>query len=221
VRLPTPTPTIPSATLPALRAQSGTRSNTLGGSLIPKPVCCLTGHATLIRARDDFSAKIRSGTQGGVNFYAYTRNNPVVRIDPFGYDGTCNNPAYCVPGSATWGTMYLGPDGVWYNDGPPPDPAPPVPDDGPTPPPNPPSPNKCDKGDQPPVPPVPPDEPPPPQDPIPTILLPPIFSERTCAIWGALTPGCSDLRGDQPSSVWKRSPDHHSPSKLPRLLSIG
>jgi len=122
---------------------------------------------------------------GGVNFYAYTRNNPVVRIDPFGYDGTCNNPAYCVPGSATWGTMYLGPDGVWYNDGPPPDPAPPVPDDGPTPPPNPPSPNKCDKGDQPPVPPVPQDEPPPPQGPIPTIPLPPIFSERTCAIWGA------------------------------------
>ena len=82
---------------------------------------------------------------GGANFYAYTRNNPVARIDPFGYDGTCNNPAYCVPGSATWGTMYLGPDGVWYNDGPPPDPAPPVPDDGPTPSPDPPDPNKkCD-----------------------------------------------------------------------------
>ncbi len=114
---------------------------------------------------------------GGTNFYAYTRNNPVVRIDPFGYDGTCNNPAYCVPGSPTWGTMYLGPDEVWYNDGPPPDPAPPVPDDGPTPPPTPPSPNKsCD---QPPN--QPPDEPPPPPDPIPPI--PPIFSERTCVVW--------------------------------------
>jgi RHS repeat-associated protein len=112
---------------------------------------------------------------GGVNFYAYTRNNPVVRIDPFGYDGTCTNPAYCVPGSPTWGTMYLGPDGTWYNDGPPPDPAPPVPDDGPTPPPNPPAPNKtCDQpGDQP------PDQPPPDQpEPI-----PPLVPERTCVKW--------------------------------------
>lgn len=100
-----------------------------------------------------------------MNFYAYTRNNPVVRIDPFGYqsDGVCTNPAYCVPGSPTWGTMYLGPDGVWYNDGPPPDPAPPVPDDWPTPSPNPPVPSKtCDHPpDQPPPP------PPPPPDPIP------------------------------------------------------
>ncbi len=111
---------------------------------------------------------------GGTNFYAYTRNNPVVRIDPFGYDGTCNNPAYCVPGSATWGTMYLGPDGVWYNDGPPPGPEPPVPDDGPTPSPNPPDPNKkCDQPEDQPQPPRPqPPQPPPvpkPPDPIPLV----------------------------------------------------
>ncbi|MBZ5689021.1 MAG: IPT/TIG domain-containing protein [Acidobacteriia bacterium] len=95
---------------------------------------------------------------GGVNFYAYTRNNPVVRIDPFGYsDGVCNNPAYCVPGSPIVGSIYLGPDGVWYNDGPPPD-------GGPAP--NPPDPDKgCDQpGSQPPNQP-PPDQPPPDQPP--------------------------------------------------------
>jgi RHS repeat-associated protein len=102
---------------------------------------------------------------GGVNFYAYTRNNPVARIDPFGYDGTCTNPAYCVPGSATWGAMYLGPDGVWYNDGPPPGPEPPVPDDGPTPPPNPPSPiGSCDHPEDQPQPPPPPPPTPPKRD---------------------------------------------------------
>ena len=126
---------------------------------------------------------------GGVNFYAYTRNNPVVRTDPFGY----------YSGSGVVGSIYLGPDGVWQNDGPP------LPSDLPggcspvqwalspnacagpqgqdepdpyMPHPNPPNPNKCAKGDQP------QDEPPPPQDPIPVIPLPPIFSERTCAIWG-------------------------------------
>jgi RHS repeat-associated protein len=116
---------------------------------------------------------------GGVNFYAYTRNNPVVRIDPFGYqDGICTNPAYCVPGSPTWSTMYLGTDEIWYNDGPPPDPAPPVPPDGPPPPPNPPEPNKsCDQ--QPPPPP--PDEPPP--DEPPPYMPPPLVSESTCLKW--------------------------------------
>jgi RHS repeat-associated protein len=52
---------------------------------------------------------------GGVNFYAYTRNNPIVRTDPSGY----------YSGSGVVGSIYLGPDGVWYNDGPPlpPDPS--------------------------------------------------------------------------------------------------
>jgi RHS repeat-associated protein len=112
---------------------------------------------------------------GGTNFYAYTRNNPVVRTDPFGYqsDGECNNPAFCVPGSPILGPLYLGPDGVWHNDGPPPsltppDPTPGVPDDGPTPSPNPPDPNKkCDQPQgqpQDPPPPV-----PKPPDPIPLV----------------------------------------------------
>ena len=124
--------------------------------------------------------------RGGTNFYAYTQNNPVVRTDPFGYQSVCNNPSLCVPGSPILGSLYLGPDGVWYNDGPPPDPAPPVPTGGPTSSPNPSSPNKCDKRDQPQDDPLvedepllnpPPDQPPPPQ--------PPLVSERTCAIWGA------------------------------------
>jgi RHS repeat-associated protein len=122
---------------------------------------------------------------GGTNFYAYTVNNPIVRTDPLGYQSVCNNPAFCVPGSAILGFLYLGPDGVWYNDGPPPDPAPPVPNDGPTPSPNPPSPNKCDKGDQPGDDPLLEDEPllnPPPDQPPPE--PPPLVSERTCAIWG-------------------------------------
>ncbi len=134
---------------------------------------------------------------GGVNFYAYTRNNPVLRIDPFGYsDGVCNNPAYCVPGSATWGTMYLGPDGVWYNDGPPPDPAPPVPDDGPTPPPTPPSPNKsCDQpGDQPPPPPPPQPPPPPPQPP-----------PSCSAAWAMTGVGIAGTLGDV-ALVWYLAP---------------
>ncbi|MGC1964035.1 MAG: RHS repeat-associated core domain-containing protein [Candidatus Sulfotelmatobacter sp.] len=132
---------------------------------------------------------------GGVNFYAYTRNNPVVRTDPFGY----------YSGSGVVGSIYLGPDGVWQNDGPP------LPSDLPggcspaqwalspnacagpqgadepdpyMPHPNPPSPNKCEKGDQP------ADEPPPPQDPIP--VIPPILGEGPCLAW---TLGDSWLHG--------------------------
>jgi RHS repeat-associated protein len=124
---------------------------------------------------------------GGTNFYAYTRNNPVLRTDPFGY----------YSGSGVVGSIYLGPDGVWQNDGPPlplglpggcsleqlaqspgactgpqgqDEPDPWMRHD------DPPDPNKkCDKGDQP------PDEPPPPQDPIP--VIPPILSEGPCATW--------------------------------------
>lgn len=113
---------------------------------------------------------------GGANFYAYTRNNPVVRTDPFGY----------YSGSGVVGSIYLGPDGVWHNDGPPlPSDLPggcspeqwavspnacagPQGADEPDPwmrPPNPPNPNKCDKGDQPP-PPV-----PQPPNPIPPVEL--------------------------------------------------
>jgi RHS repeat-associated protein len=125
---------------------------------------------------------------GGTNFYAYTRNNPIVRTDPLGY----------YSGGGVVGSIYLGPDGVWQNDGPllPPDPSNPTcspeqwaqspnacagPQGADEPDPYMPDPNKkCDQPkDQPP-----PDEPPPPQDPIPVISLPPIFSERTCAIWG-------------------------------------
>jgi RHS repeat-associated protein len=135
---------------------------------------------------------------GGTNFYAYTRNNPVVRIDPFGYsDGMCTNPAYCVPGSPTWGTMYLGPDGVWYNDGPPPDPAPPVPDDNPTPPPPPPAPNKCDKGDQ--SPPEPPEPPKPPQQ------QPPPPKRDCTAAWGETGIGIAATLGEV-AFIWYAAP---------------
>jgi len=123
---------------------------------------------------------------GGANFYAYTRNNPVVRTDPFGY----------YSGSGVVGPISLGPDGVWRNDGPPLPPGlpggcsleqlaqspgactGPQGQDEPDPwmrRPNPPNPNKCDKGDQP------PDEPPPPQDPIP--VIPPILGEGPCLTW--------------------------------------
>jgi len=123
---------------------------------------------------------------GGTNFYAYTRNNPVIRTDPFGH----------YSGSGVVGSIYLGPDGVWQNDGSPLPPdlpggcslaqlaqspnacAGPQGQDEPDPwmpPPNPPSPNKCDKGDQPQDEPLPePDQYQPP---------PPILSEGQCLTW--------------------------------------
>jgi RHS repeat-associated protein len=104
--------------------------------------------------------------RGGVNFYAYTRNNPVVRTDPFGYLGGCSaeqaaqSPNTCA-GPTDPNSPYQGPDGSWNNV---PDPTPSVPDDGPTPSPNPPDPNKkCDQPQDPP-PPV-----PKPPDPIPLV----------------------------------------------------
>ena len=122
---------------------------------------------------------------GGTNFYAYTRNNPIVRTDPLGY----------YSGSGVVGSIYLGPDGVWQNDGPPlpPDPsggcspeqwaqspgacAGPQGADEPDPYMRPPNPNKCDKGDQPPD--EPPDQPPPDQPPV----IPPLVSDKTCLNW--------------------------------------
>ena len=124
---------------------------------------------------------------GGTNFYAYTRNNPAVRTDPFGY----------YSGSGVVGSIYLGPDGVWYNDGPP------LPSDLPggcspeqwaqspnacagprgldKPDPYMPDPNKkCDHPkDQPKD--QPKDEPPPPDEPAEPI--PPLISERWCVKW--------------------------------------
>jgi RHS repeat-associated protein len=102
---------------------------------------------------------------GGVNFYQYARNNAVFRVDPFGYQsgGVCNDPAYCVPGSPMWGTMYLGPDGVWYNDGPVPSPEPP------------PNPNKCDWGNQP------TNQPPPPPEPLPPPQSQPTRQQVECS----------------------------------------
>jgi RHS repeat-associated protein len=83
---------------------------------------------------------------GGVNFYAYTRNNPVLLTDPFGYQGGCPPQSpNCVPTDPD--APYQGPDGLWYNvitewhN----DPTPPVPDEGPTPPPPPSSPANCRK----------------------------------------------------------------------------
>ncbi len=123
---------------------------------------------------------------GGVNFYAYTRNNPVVRTDPFGY----------YSGSGVVGSIYLGPDGVWQNDGPPlpPDPSNPTcspaqwaqspnacagPQGADEPDPYMRDPNKkCDQPkdphDQPPD-----DQPPPDQPPV----IPPLVSEKTCLNW--------------------------------------
>jgi RHS repeat-associated protein len=124
---------------------------------------------------------------GGTNFYAYTRNNPIVRTDPFGY----------YSGTGVVGSIYLGPDGVWQNDGPPlplglpggcsleqlaqspgactgpqgqDEPDPWMRHDSP------PDPNKkCDKGDQPPD-----DEPPVVYKVEP---IPPILGEGPCTTW--------------------------------------
>jgi RHS repeat-associated protein len=76
---------------------------------------------------------------GGVNFYRYTRNNPVVRTDPSGYQGGCPPQSpNCVPVDPD--SPYQGPDGLWYNttewNGQP-DPTPPLPDSGPAPSPSP------------------------------------------------------------------------------------
>jgi len=86
--------------------------------------------------------------RGGVNFYAYVRNNPAGLIDPLGYQGCspaqwAQSPNACA-GPSDPDAPYQGPDGLWYNtlewhQGPN------VPGDGPTPPPNPPSQNNtCD-----------------------------------------------------------------------------
>ena len=82
--------------------------------------------------------------RGGVNLYAYTRNNPVLLVDPFGYQGCsaaqwAQSPGACA-GPQDPNSPYQGSDGLWHNTPgmpSPPDPTPPVPDDGPTPPPSP------------------------------------------------------------------------------------
>jgi len=83
------------------------------------------------------------GFRTGLNFYAYTRNNPALLADPFGYQGCsaaqwAQSPNNCA-GPSNPDAPYQGPDGLWYNvktDWQA-DPTPPVPDDGPTPPPSP------------------------------------------------------------------------------------
>ena len=51
--------------------------------------------------------------RGGVNFYAYTRNNPVVLKDAWGYQGCpAQSPNY-VPTDPN--APYQGSDGLWYN----------------------------------------------------------------------------------------------------------
>ena len=86
--------------------------------------------------------------RGGTNFYAYTRNNPVLLTDAFGYQG-CSASQWAQSPNACAGPQdpnapYQGPDGLWYNT--PewhPDPTPPPP--SPVPPPTPlPNPNTCD-----------------------------------------------------------------------------
>jgi RHS repeat-associated protein len=52
--------------------------------------------------------------RGGVNFYAYTRNRPVLLTDPSGYQGGCPpQSSNCVPTDPD--SPYQGPDGLWYN----------------------------------------------------------------------------------------------------------
>jgi RHS repeat-associated protein len=86
--------------------------------------------------------------RGGTNFYAYTRNNPVLLTDAFGYQGCtpgqwAQSPNACA-GPQDPNAPYQGPDGLWYNT--PewhPDPTPPPPSPVPTPTPLP-NPNTCD-----------------------------------------------------------------------------
>jgi RHS repeat-associated protein len=91
--------------------------------------------------------------RGGTNFYAYTRNNPVLLTDAFGYQG-CSASQWAQSPNACAGPQdpnapYQGPDGNWYNT--PewhPDPTPPPP--SPVPPPTPlPNPNTCHANDHP------------------------------------------------------------------------
>jgi RHS repeat-associated protein len=52
--------------------------------------------------------------RGGVNFYAYTRNRPVLLTDPSGYQGGCPpQSSNCVPTDPD--APYQGSDGLWYN----------------------------------------------------------------------------------------------------------
>ncbi|MFY9909065.1 MAG: RHS repeat-associated core domain-containing protein [Candidatus Sulfotelmatobacter sp.] len=62
---------------------------------------------------------------GGANFYAYTRNNPLILKDPWGYQGCPAQSPNCVPTDSN--APYQGSDGLWYNvpDWSPPAPVPP------------------------------------------------------------------------------------------------
>jgi RHS repeat-associated protein len=87
--------------------------------------------------------------RGGANFYAYTRNNPVVLIDPLGYQG-CNAEQWAQSPHACAGPQdpdapYQGQDGLWYNvpEWRQPDPTPPLPSSAPAIPTTPPQPNAC------------------------------------------------------------------------------
>src|SRR5882762_9234439 len=56
---------------------------------------------------------------GGVNYYAYTRNNPVMFKDVLGYQG-CNAEQWAQSPHACAGPQdpespYEGPDGLWHN----------------------------------------------------------------------------------------------------------
>ena len=52
--------------------------------------------------------------RGGVNFYAYTQNRPVLLTDPSGYQGGCPPQSpNCAPTDPD--SPYQGPDGLWYN----------------------------------------------------------------------------------------------------------
>jgi RHS repeat-associated protein len=81
----------------------------------------------------------------GLNFYPYTRNNPVIRTDPSGYQGGCPPQSpNCVPTDPD--APYQGPDGLWNNvktDWQNPTPSVPDADSGPTPPPIPDKPSTC------------------------------------------------------------------------------
>jgi RHS repeat-associated protein len=51
--------------------------------------------------------------RSGVNFYAYTRNNPVVLKDAWGYQACPAQSPNCVPTDPN--APYQGSDGLWYN----------------------------------------------------------------------------------------------------------